>query len=249
MIEPVTNFSRLARTLSGDIPRIETVGILSAANPRGASLPAEENIGRNRALRNALATYGVTQIKGSFDAFLNPYIVANIARELLLSLGARFEQERVIFGQRHNKDDNTGMLFTLLATGVEEGSAGAVVAERRVFLAGQQAGSPPSSMGEHLFALPYFDDAAQGEELRGAQVLTYRREEVPGTPQAQEVLNRFLARDRLLKQVLSAQRANPTSTDHYLYQRRGDQNLCLIELHKLMGNWRSFPLFSWEHAW
>ncbi len=266
--------ARLARLLHGDVPRIDTIGILTAANPLKSRTPEHDNKRRNLGLYRDLVTYGIRQMQGLHGQMENPYLVANISRERVIELGSRHSQGSVIVGRcDRTRNGVTFELVSMSATPSGQGSVGTVIATRRTFLQslhrtngpngrdpaligneyGTRSGEPCDDGGEHIdsehdgrrFIIPFFDDGPLNSEYRGSRVLNYYRHEIPRTTEAQQVLERFLARDRALQRLL----AEPGTTGHALYDRRGDQNLRLIELHELMGGWKRFPLFSYEDTW
>ena len=230
----------LAGTLRGDTPRIHTVGIVAATNPGDQRLTAAEHNVRSKALREDLVGYGKRQIKGTHEGMEHPFIVANLERERLLNLGAKYRQAHLIFGQRAGKGESLGMRFQWL--GAQNGRAGAyeVLAERKLF-----AESRESAPTDRRFLVPGFEHDAPAVEFRGSCVFTYRRDALPDTPEVQAALAQFLARDRELVEALDHQ----SSTNHYLYNRRGVQNLRLSDLHELLGNRNPFPLFAREDPW
>ena len=244
----------LTSVLRGDVPRIESVGILAAANPGDQPLTATENKLRFQGLRRDLIVYGMRQVRGRYKEFVHPLIVANVARTTLISLGKKYGQPRVIFGQRESREE-VAMRFELLELTQQNGDAEARVNGVRR-LSSQAHGHTANTVGDpdlsgvKPFAIPGFESSGDKDdpEFRGARLFSYRREDIPRTPEAQEVLARFLALDRLLVETLRRLKAGEGIAGSYLYHKRGDQNLRLGELHRLMGNWERFPIFS-EDTW
>lgn len=230
----------LASTLLGDTPCIHTVGIVAATNPGGRELAAPENNGRSKALREDLVGYGKRQIRGTQAGMEHPFLVANLERGRLCTLGAKYQQRHLIFCQRAGKGESLGMRFQLL--GAQSGTVGAyeVLAERKLF-----ARSREPAPGERRFVVPGFEHDAPAVEFRGSRVFTYCRDALPDTPEVQAALAPFLACDRELVAALD----HPSSNDRYLYNRRGVQNLRLSDLHELLGNRRPFPLFACDDPW
>ncbi len=92
--------------------------------------------------------------------------------------------------------------------------------------------------------IPFFDeDAAREEGWRGSTVLTYHHEDVPSTPQAQTAMAEVLRAEAFLRKL---QRRKESA--HLQYTRRGVLNNRLRDLHRLMGNWKGYPL-RWECLW
>ncbi len=266
--------ARLARILHGDVPWIETVGILTAANPLKSTTPENDNKRRNLGLYRDLLTYGIRQMRGWFGRMENPYLVANISRDRVIELGSKHAQESVIVGRCDRTRDC--VMFELISTSADlsgRGPMGTIISARRTFLQCQHGTSSPDDQGPALledaggarhteardnggenvysehdgrqFMIPFFDDTFLKSEYQGSRVLNYYRHEIPCTTEAQQVLERFLARDRALHSLLSKSKVG----GHAIHDRRGDQNLRLIELHELMGGWKRFPMFPYEDTW
>ena len=147
-------------------------------------------------------------------------------------------------------------LQILKKPGVDEaGGQARVVAVRMAYV--QQHESLGESDEHHAegraipFLIPGFDLPRTHRTPCFAACGTSRttREDIPDTPETREASTRFLARDRLLVETLAKVKKGENITARYVYDRRGDQNLRLIELHELLGNWKPFPLFSYEDTW
>jgi len=259
---------RLARTLHGDVPRIDCLGIVSAAQPPvGESAEpatmARENSRRSIELRQGLLQT-FRQIKGQYGLLDNPFLVVNISREEVIRLGRLFGQAAVIHAKRHARG-NGGMTFKLISSvGTVLGTCvkvlrreGGGAEARRIEQSEPPDQPPPSSSSEvaeqawqveseshgQRFIIPLFDDGNE-TEFRGARRLNYYRHEIPPTPQIQEALERFEDSDRALAEALRQH-----LTGRFFYCRRGDHKLRLIALHKSLGNWLPSPMFSWEDQW
>ena len=117
-------------------PKIKTLGILSASNNAGLTLSASQNDRRDEALRLDLAGYRLRQVRGDFGrvdepllSLVNPFVVANVAREIVVTLGAKYHQFHVIYGQEEGEGKDWAMRFELVGADWEA----PVLAMRRLF--------------------------------------------------------------------------------------------------------------------
>ena len=112
-----SGYSRLIQILSGNVPKILTIGIITAENPKDTETSAEENKERNKKLRKHLDAgfYSYFQIKGKFEEWENPFFIHNITKGALVSLGQEYQQSAVIFGERKEREDGSmGMEFSYI---------------------------------------------------------------------------------------------------------------------------------------
>ena len=251
-------YRRLLQTLRGDVPKIETVGIITAANPsmsERSSVAAETNIWRNAELLHDLATYATRQIKGRFGELEHPYLVSNLPRGRLVALGVKYAQDTVIFACCKG-GSTLGMGFELVCTSVAKGTVGNAVATRKMLLQpGQQVKEHAQQDGTdrspefsiryrgRRFEVPFFDqDPAGDEEFRGGRVLSYCAADIPA--QAKKFLDAYLAAQMALEAALRER----ASTGHHLYVRRGVLANARVALFEAMDDWQPFPL-RWERTW
>lgn len=117
-------------------PKIKTLGILSASNNAGLTLSASENDRRDEALRLDLAGYRLLQVRGDFGcvdkpflSLVNPFVVANIARETVVTLGAKYHQFHTIYGEKEGEGEDLAVRFEL----VEADWEAHILAVRRLF--------------------------------------------------------------------------------------------------------------------
>jgi hypothetical protein len=121
-----SGFAHVRRMLFGDIPRIHTVGILTAQNPidfncdlnwhKGPPNNKEEyNKRANQKLWDQLraGNYGPIRVKGRFDKVdEDSFLVPNMSRDDVIELGRDYCQEAVIWGEkRTDKNDNPYFRF------------------------------------------------------------------------------------------------------------------------------------------
>ena len=101
--------------LTGNVPSVDSVSFITAANPYGESLPFEANIKRNKQLAKWLRARGLgfIRIRGRFGGPEKSFIVNNITREEAIAAGLEFEQEAIIWGEKTFDEDGlaTGFKF------------------------------------------------------------------------------------------------------------------------------------------
>ncbi len=149
-----SGYSRMMRILKGQVPTIHTFGIISADNPQGKKSPAEENNRRQEKMKKILSEsfLGYIQHKGKYGSFEKPFLIFNIQKDFLLTLGdeEHFDQESVIFGQVAHEDNS--VLFQYL-------EHGKVTDERNVVLT--NVGDREDFYSEYKgrkFYIPFFDE-------------------------------------------------------------------------------------------
>lgn len=172
-------FAHVRRVLTGDVPAVDGIGILTSRHP--ASTPP--NVERSRWLLNELLAggYGPLKVQRGIDSHIEVSCVArNISREEVAKLGNHYKQDVVIWGQK--KSDKKGTVFLdweciddrqathrrldLVSLDVEV-KAPATAAEA----------SAGVSIANRSFYVPYFDDERPLVEGRGQ--LTYVSSELP----------------------------------------------------------------------
>ena len=84
----------------------DTVGIITAYNPKGETIPLEKNRRMNRRLWNELraAGYDPWPVKGQYKgAAEQSFMVSDISRADLIHLAKKYDQEAVVWGRKTNK--------------------------------------------------------------------------------------------------------------------------------------------------
>ena len=97
-----SGFNRIMNILAGNVPAIDSVAFLTAANPYGEPHPREENIQRNKDLARWLRSRGLgfIRIRGRFGGPEKSFIVNNMMKDEAIAAGLEFEQEAVIWGEK-----------------------------------------------------------------------------------------------------------------------------------------------------
>jgi hypothetical protein len=133
-------FSRLKNILTGYVPSVYSIGIITWENPNSEQASDEYNTDANSRLEYILRDgsfqlidnnkFGYNKVKGMYGQTENSFIIRNISEKALCDLGNKGKQESVIFGERIDKnniqdfdikdkvkDDNyIGMNFKLINT-------------------------------------------------------------------------------------------------------------------------------------
>ena len=97
-----SGFNRIMAILTGNVPSVDSVGFMTAANPYGEPLSASANIKRNKELAKWLSSRGLgfIRIRGRFGGPEKSFIVNNITRSEAVAAGLEFEQEAIIWGEK-----------------------------------------------------------------------------------------------------------------------------------------------------
>lgn len=97
-----TSFPRVARSITGNVESIDTVGIMSAENPMGEKKPEEYNQYAQSQLKKFLRenNYGFHEVMGKYGNIENSIIIPNISKNLMVHLCELFNQESVIWAEK-----------------------------------------------------------------------------------------------------------------------------------------------------
>lgn len=148
---------RTLQIMRGMIPKVRTLGFITAENPHGQPEKPEINNKMNRQLESILkdGLWGYQKIKGKYGSVENTFLVRNISRNDLLRYGNKFDQHSVLFGEYFEQDGRYGMKFQLLST--ENGSVGDIMGERNIFISREGAKDFYSEVKGRKFQIPFFD--------------------------------------------------------------------------------------------
>lgn len=104
--------------LSGKDSTIETIGIMTAWNPKSTEISSKENQSRQNRLKKDLrrSGYDFLDISGMFGSPEDSILILNIPKQHLIHLGSpeKYNQTSVIFGKRVGRK----MVFDYLEDGV-----------------------------------------------------------------------------------------------------------------------------------
>ena len=114
-------FGKLMQTLSGMEKGIDTVVIMTSENPMAQPTSPEENKARRKALEKDLRSLGLgfRKTKGKYGGIENSYVIPNMSFEDAASLGHKYRQDTIIFGQKKEYQGTPGMEFAMVTTGDE----------------------------------------------------------------------------------------------------------------------------------
>ena len=156
-IDEMSGFARVRNIMQGGIGNIDTVGILTAENPKGKPASKKFNQAKMAELKTQLRSMGLGfhRIAGKYGSKENSLFVPNITKEQLISLGLEFDQESVIFGEKHETQDGYYMSWSYIA-----GSS--TLQTRDISYSGKDVQDRDdffSAIKNRKFIIPFFSDA------------------------------------------------------------------------------------------
>jgi hypothetical protein len=156
-----SGFSRVRQIMLGQIPSIETLGILTAENPMGKPHSKAENELRNKELMTDIRSmnYGPIPLQGRFGGPESSLLIPNMSRDEAIKLGNKHQQEAVIWGQRISDQFSDPFLKFEYIEGDE------TIQTRSVSLGGDDAQAREdyfSAKKGRKFYIPFFDDEFEG---------------------------------------------------------------------------------------
>lgn len=128
-------YARVRRMLWGDVPSIHSVAILTAQNPQGQELSPKKNKELNDQLWDDLkvGNYGPIKVKGQYGLPEDSFMIPNMLRDTVISLGQKYNQDSVIWGQkRQDKHGNPYFRFEFILS-----KTGEATSVRTVYLGGE----------------------------------------------------------------------------------------------------------------
>lgn len=154
-------YSSVANILRGGIRKsIKTIAILTAENPHGEPASKQYNRDANDELEGFLTTgrFGYRKIKGSYGSRENSFIVNNISINTAISIGEKFEQDSIVFGEvTDGASDGFYMSFKMIGTDpTKPQEFGKVLGENDVFVNRNEAEDFYSEIGGRKFVIPFY---------------------------------------------------------------------------------------------
>jgi hypothetical protein len=156
-----SGFNRIMAILTGNVPAVDSVAFITAANPYGEPTSSKVNVKRNKELAEWLRSRGLgfIRIRGRFGGPEKSFIVNNITKDETIAAGLEFEQEAVIWGDKTFDDEGlpTGFRFYYI-----EGEA--VKQVRDIVLSGEEVQdredfySQERQSAGRKFVVPFFDE-------------------------------------------------------------------------------------------
>ena len=194
-------FSRIRQIMLGQVPSVDTVGILTAENPDGRLASPQTNASLMRDLKNSLRLMkvGYTDIAGSFGSPEKSVLIMNISRDDVAMLGKKFDQEAVIWGQKQRKEEGDPFYrFEYI-----EGDR--TVQTRDVSLSDQSVqslGDFYSEKGGRKFVIPFFDDDYEHASPTDAgRRLSFEPGEIPDDDEAKALVESIKTRNKRLLDI------------------------------------------------
>ena len=122
-----TSFAKIVKTLRGDIPHINQLGIMTAQNPLEQQYTLQNNDLRNKKLISILDNmnlkyYSIVpqMIMVKLNNIENSFMIPHISKEELINLGAQFGQMAVIWGEKQTNDEKSYVRFEYIDTPEKE---------------------------------------------------------------------------------------------------------------------------------
>lgn len=156
-----SKYSSVANTLRGGIRKsIKTIAILTGENPFGQRADKKYNKDANKKLESILISgrYGYRKVKGSYGSLENSYIVNNISLESAISLGEKFNQDSIVFGEVTGGDkEDIYMTFKMVGTDPNKPDEyKSDLGTTDVFVSRNNAEDFYSEVGGKKFVLPFY---------------------------------------------------------------------------------------------
>ena len=151
-----SGFARVRRIMMGQVPSINTVGILTAENPQAKKLSAKQNRARSQRLVRGLREmgYGPIPLKGMYGIKETSYLVPNITRKDTTDAGKAFDQESVIWASRKRTGRKTYMNWQFI-------KGNKTIQTRDLSMSGTDVQGRKDFFSEkkgRKFAIPFFDE-------------------------------------------------------------------------------------------
>tara|TARA_R110000796_G_scaffold122763_1_gene237109 strand:+ start:554 stop:1306 length:753 start_codon:yes stop_codon:yes gene_type:complete len=186
-----SGYSRVRQMMMGLVPSISTLGILTAQNPGGQAGSSEDNRKANANLMADLmdANYGAIPIEGSYGGPEDSFLIPNITRDDIASLGIKYGQEAVIWGSKTTEEVGEPY-FTF-----EYIEGDKTIQTRDVSLGGSEVQGKEdfySSKKGRKFYIPFFDDAYEGAKPSdGGRAISLEERQLPNNHRVVELADKI----------------------------------------------------------
>tara|TARA_R110000824_G_scaffold54471_3_gene150350 strand:+ start:139 stop:897 length:759 start_codon:yes stop_codon:yes gene_type:complete len=191
-------FSRLRQIMLGQVPSVNSIGILTAENPQAQASSPQENNARNEELKATLrqANYSFIPITGKYGGKEKSFVVPHLSRTDAVSFGSQFQQEAVIWGEKiSDLFDDTFFRFEFIEGGVTKDtrnvSLGDTEAQKRQDFYSEKAG--------RKFYIPFFDDEDIGEATASSRE-SFMESEIPELAEAEMLVESIQKRNSFLSE-------------------------------------------------
>lgn len=177
-----SGFARLRQMLLGDVESVDSIGILTSANPQGRMASNQENNRLMGRLEDKIRSmgYGPIRVRGHFGYPEPSFVVPNIQKDETLDLGREFDQASVIWGRKIiDKYGNNQMRFEYINC-----NSGDTESTRMVSLSGENIQGRSdfyTQKDARKFIIPFFDDP-ESKSLFGRSKSRFERH-----PEAEDV--------------------------------------------------------------
>jgi len=216
--------------MMGQVPSVETIGIMTAENPNAEKYSGKQNKQLNQSLMDELRSmnYGPVPIGGSFGHKESSFLIPNVTRQELANLGEKYSQEAVIWASKQSGTDGEFMRWEYM-----EGSN--TIQTRDVSMGGSDVQGREDYYSQkrgRKFIIPFFDpeyeDAQQSQGGRSIEKqVPPTDEEIPDGGQAKQLAESLKRRAKLCTDM--------TRTSRSRWHHRGCMLVEMKKLRKLMG--------------
>jgi len=204
-IVEMSGFSRIRQIMLGQVPSVDSIGILTAENPDAIPASPQENRKFMNSLKLRLQDMGsgYTNIGGSFGSPEKSVFIMNVSRDDVVILGREFKQEAVIWGQkRRTKDGDPYYRFEYIE--VESPDAPADVRNVSIGNADVQfLDDYYSEKSGRKFVIPFFDSRYEPEsasQAEGGRRISFLEEEYKHIEESTPLVESINRRTCLLKE-------------------------------------------------
>ena len=201
-IVEMSGFSRIRQIMLGQVPSVDSIGILTAENPDAIPTPQQNRkFMKSLKLRLQDMGSGYTNIGGSFGAPEKSVFIMNVSRDDVVVLGRDFKQEAVIWGQKRRTEDGEPY-YRFEYIEVESPDTPADV--RNVSIASadvQDLEDYYSEKSGRKFVIPFFDPKYEPEKANpsaGGRTISFLEEEYKHIEASAPLVESINRRARLL---------------------------------------------------
>jgi hypothetical protein len=163
-------FAHVRRIMMGDVPEVDSVGIITGYNPSSVPHAKTYNKTMNKQLMSDLRAggYGPLKIRGKFGG--NPedsFLIRNITREELIALGQKYGQDAVIWGQKRENPEGAYFDWEYIDHGETVQHRSVSVAQPDV----RNRNDFYSQKSGRKFTIPFFDDPYKDYQQQGSRIV------------------------------------------------------------------------------
>lgn len=147
------SLSNIENLLKGKLDKVQTVGIMTPTNPEAKRLSHIENQTLKHSFIERLRQkgHGAVKLGGKFGNKEESFLIENISRDEIVSLGTEFKQESVIWGERINDPQGPKFRFEYIENGITKATKDTVIFGPEV----DKRSDNYSTFHGHKFVIPF----------------------------------------------------------------------------------------------